>query len=749
MNFTDSWKQEADRQQIEWYKMIQDKKLITGNEVDIFDTKKDALMLKKNIGYALFGAPTTLPSYENEYTGYTKDQLEVIEQVVSNMLSTNNGNYLIISYILLVIKPKGDSPDTCQEIILRMQSNSGNVFVDRYSRVYDTWMDFKENNLLPKCVYCYPQDGQYGDILELDYTESPACSIKCEAVNKLDSVASVGSVISIGALAVGSFVTLAPAIVTATAAGTLGLGIYSTVRGVTTLFDRKTHGQSISVMNQEARQSWLNIGSSVFAGGSGAVLSKMQRVARSGGEISKTSIKFMHTLNTANMLVSGISTVDTLFNFKKRYDNGALTPQDVFNLSCEIMFFFNSISTVQATNKLISIMESAHVTPNSTAKLTKSMKRRLRKRRAAANKNLQNAVHDPNLNYSVITREILFAAVSSFEPRVVQALHDFYRLGHDLWAFRKQFIDLPTFLRNSFNNVRNMYTNFQQEIDSVFSYIWNGKFVNMKHLINSASQSAKMYFKCVLWWVKLKFEKCIDYSNEINHSFVENNNESSQVSEELSDGSLDSYDNLEPHEKVLDKFDELIIQDGLIFNSLIEYVDTFDYTCSKIIQSLQNKLLKYQEYCQFFEKIEHGKGMDKCNEMMNINGDPQEHFLDESINENLNTSTVTRTKRISSHNFRNLSKNFDFWLNNNKDESKLYYYIDEQGSGHLLSIMEKLGAIYEVTKMRIKLESVNIEENEDRDIVVIIPKKDMWFKVIFMNCIVVSDNTNIYLIMII
>ena len=141
----------------------------------------------------------------------------------------------------------------------------------------------------------------------------------------------------------------------------------------------------------------------------------------------------MRTLNTATMIVSSISTIDTLFYCKEKYDNQALTPQDLFNLSCEVLFFFNAISSTKATNKLISVMETTHVTPNNTVKLTKSMKRRVKKRRAIRNQKLQTAVHECSEKYlTTISKRIMSVAMFAFVPNAEEIRNTVCCIGHDL-----------------------------------------------------------------------------------------------------------------------------------------------------------------------------------------------------------------------------------------------------------------------------------------------------------------------------
>lgn len=131
--------------------------------------------------------------------------------------------------------------------------NACRVFIDHDLRVYDTWVDYINNNNLHECIMVLPKNGRYegsrtGAIM-LERHLSPACGAAKQILNGLDITSTVLGFASGGVFAA----TLIPAITVApfalAAAGVVGagVGVYSIVRGSVHLYDRFAHGQ-VSVL---------------------------------------------------------------------------------------------------------------------------------------------------------------------------------------------------------------------------------------------------------------------------------------------------------------------------------------------------------------------------------------------------------------------------------------------------------------------------------------------------------------------
>ena len=148
------------------------------------------------------------------------------------------------------------------------------VFIDASCRIYSSWQDFKEKNILPECQVAYPRNGIIGldqnDQLMIDFDISPAFSSLSQVTKVTDGISAVAGLITTGVAVIGLFYPLtAPLSIGTFVAGGV-LGGYGVGRSIYTLKDRADHEQSISLADTEARLHWLNIPTAPFsiAGGS-------------------------------------------------------------------------------------------------------------------------------------------------------------------------------------------------------------------------------------------------------------------------------------------------------------------------------------------------------------------------------------------------------------------------------------------------------------------------------------------------
>lgn len=94
-------------------------------------------------------------------------------------------------------------------------------YIDTCGRVYKSWIDYVENNNLPKCTMILPKDGFYqADIsypitedystVWLEITESPACKWTSIICNRVDVVSGIAGLSTVGLGVASLFTPLAP-----------------------------------------------------------------------------------------------------------------------------------------------------------------------------------------------------------------------------------------------------------------------------------------------------------------------------------------------------------------------------------------------------------------------------------------------------------------------------------------------------------------------------------------------------------
>lgn len=157
---------------------------------------------------------------------------------------------------VLPIQFSSPSTGVVQLVLFRV----GERFVDNTGRAYESFEDWKANNVLPPGHMTFPSNGHLGSI---DGAATPRTvdTTGERIVEALDAAALVGGTIAGGAVILGSGGSAAPAVATIA-------GLWVAGRSAGTLADRATHGQTIDpTASSEARAAWLNVAAGAVGGG--------------------------------------------------------------------------------------------------------------------------------------------------------------------------------------------------------------------------------------------------------------------------------------------------------------------------------------------------------------------------------------------------------------------------------------------------------------------------------------------------
>lgn len=741
----ESWKTVPEQRQKEWYNIFKD------DELEEIDISTDWLCLMKTIGFAIFGHPSDLPKAANDFTGYNKEQLEKIEQILSNIKHGNDReNKLVMSKILIIIKMEDKNSDMFEDVIFRIfKCSSEDFFVDRHSRVYSSWDDFKKENLILGYEYCCPKEG--------NYKEGKYEYIKCHRskLSYLDTIFSCASLATTGVTAVSCFTPIAPAVALAATASTVTTGIYSILRSTDTLADRQKHQQSIAVTDREAFQSWLNIVTSGLAGAGGLALSRASSLYKNGKEVSKSFMLTVRGLNTASVAVSGFGTLHSFFYCIKKYEDKALTKQDIFNLSCEILFFFNAVANVKTTSNLLSAMESTDVMPART-RVSERMKQFIKQRQDDCKKMLSQMPHTlEDKFYTSIAADILSVAKVAFDPRTEMVLLSACSLGLDIKRLKAGTIELGEFFGNSYFHMKNVCTTFRDEIEITLKKIQTMLYdtkekcveifyktkekcvTKVKQFFLSATERVKLFFTVIFLSVKVKFENFFEKMRKTTSSQKkENTKQEDEVNDNLCENS--GYRMGDISMQLFEELCNTVEQGDIPCDSLETFTEDFANFSDLIIHDLNSELDRYSEHYKIF-----GDQYNDKLQIQNVEEYIVKKVMDGEMNKLFKKNLLKCIRKVKQICY----KNNEVWQNIELNGVKFYHYLGEEGEGHLKSNREKLiNALSQKTREVIKLEHVDIFEHEDT--VILMPKKDtqLWFKAIFVFCELIENNTSSYLI---
>jgi hypothetical protein len=141
--------------------------------------QSDYSILRRHIGFAIFGAPKENPNGTNGFTGYEERQLSYINDVFDAIIKQNNRKQVVcISFLYVCIKTE-DLDATAPVISVHNYGSpsTNTIFIDPYAQAYENWQHYLQENRIPESVLCYPKNGVYSAVngnVDVEFETLPA-----------------------------------------------------------------------------------------------------------------------------------------------------------------------------------------------------------------------------------------------------------------------------------------------------------------------------------------------------------------------------------------------------------------------------------------------------------------------------------------------------------------------------------------------------------------------------------------------
>ncbi|KAF5278096.1 hypothetical protein FQR65_LT03612 [Abscondita terminalis] len=333
--------------------------------------------LKDKIGFAKFGPPQT-------ESGYHDAQNKSIDKTYKILVNSSNlfakwKNRVVVSFIYNCLEPLPQQKlkrakqffdynpymdiNPIPIFVIRTCKGSEHPcrkFVDSDNRVYSSWDDYITNNKLDKLTMILPKHGRYfgdrnGRVL-LETHATPSCSILHILLQHADTASSVVGIASGAVLLTAAIpaITVAPLVISAAIVTGVGAGLYSIARTGYNIYDRVTHGESMSFTNSQARGAYLNIVAGtlgfVGVGATGA----MTRLATQGVQIGKGARVAVSLVNLANTTLGAAAVAKAAYEmFADTWrENGTMSTLSLLQLRSSVLFFGNSVYNFRTVNDI-------------------------------------------------------------------------------------------------------------------------------------------------------------------------------------------------------------------------------------------------------------------------------------------------------------------------------------------------------------------------------------------------------------
>ncbi|KAL7732041.1 hypothetical protein ACLKA6_015804 [Drosophila palustris] len=247
------------------------------------------------------------------------------------------------------------------------------IFIDEHGRVYANWRQYVYHNTLPKGTMIAPSQGIYRltndeDMgVHLMVHATPASRVKCKILKASDKVATVGGLVAGVPVAAALAVPVAaPLLLGATVVGVTAAA-YSTVRSASWLYERRQYGQSTSLRDSEARNSWLGVaGGVVGLGATGAA--KALTVA--GTEVNAAAQLAVKGINVSSIVISGTGVANSVYDlYLKISDDQTLSSLDLLQIASSLIIFTHSINNLRLANKATNGSTLRYAVRNQTSKV--------------------------------------------------------------------------------------------------------------------------------------------------------------------------------------------------------------------------------------------------------------------------------------------------------------------------------------------------------------------------------------------
>ncbi|XP_049832191.1 uncharacterized protein LOC126272935 isoform X2 [Schistocerca gregaria] len=196
------WSRDPSEDQQRYYELLGDVYVYEPN------SSRGLLILRRKVGYAMYGIPDEEPKCDNAHTGYSESKYKTVKAVVDFMRyvnkTTKEKNELHMAIIFVFVEHQ---KQVLQFPVFRiLLTETTWKFVDMKCRVYSSWQDYLTHNELPEGKFCWPLKGIYSsdsnDKVQLGWGITPAAHPGRKAAISWCSMA--GSVVGVASGAAAS-----------------------------------------------------------------------------------------------------------------------------------------------------------------------------------------------------------------------------------------------------------------------------------------------------------------------------------------------------------------------------------------------------------------------------------------------------------------------------------------------------------------------------------------------------------------
>lgn len=236
------------------------------------------------------------------------------------------------------------------------------LFVDESARVYMNWTDFRSDNVYDDGLVVAPFNGIYNvsdNRVKLEFFERRAGITK--SLDRSSMIIGLSSA-GIGALTLIPAITIAPMVVVGAAAAGLSCAVYTGIRGIYNLYDRKKHKQTIKFTNPEARSSYINIAAGAFSASAASATQLLAKAAHGTTGMTNIMRSTAHALNAGALGLHTTGCVDDIYlMITKMYELKSMSTMELSQLSTVLYLLTHSVKNQHTAEKMLQLAKACEL----------------------------------------------------------------------------------------------------------------------------------------------------------------------------------------------------------------------------------------------------------------------------------------------------------------------------------------------------------------------------------------------------
>lgn len=230
--------------------------------------------------------------------------------------------------------------------------------------MYKSWAQCRSGNRYDDGLVVAPLNGIY-NAADADGKVALELFLRKAGITKCLDRGSTVVGLALAGVAVATFIptlAVAPAVAVGAAVAGISCAVYTGLRGVYDLYDRKKYKQSIKITDRDARTSWLNVAAGAFSASAAGATQLIATAAQNGNSVSNIARSTVHALNMGALGLNTTGCLDGMHTMIVRmYENDNISMLEISQLSALLFLLTHSLKNYRTAESVLALSRTCEL----------------------------------------------------------------------------------------------------------------------------------------------------------------------------------------------------------------------------------------------------------------------------------------------------------------------------------------------------------------------------------------------------